>query len=126
MRKLILFLPIFLLGLLSANAQVVTWINPESNSTNHSVVINQGQVMEVLSIALDNSSSVQLISGTEEMTLGSPGNPNIPYPLVIAGPSTVIFKKTSTGGQGSMMTFRIVDTATTVTQVPLPKFVLQK
>lgn len=126
MKKLTLLLPLFFAGLLSAQAQVVTWINPENAATNRSVVINSGQVMEVLSIVLDSSSSVQIISGTDELTLGTPGNPNVPYPLVIAGPTTVVFKKTSTGGQGSMLTFRVVDAGVTVTEVPIPKFVLQK
>ena len=126
MKKLTVLFAFLFVSLLSAKAQVVTWINPESNATNHSVVINSGQVLEVLSVALDNSSSIQLINGSEELTLGSPGNPSIPYPLVIAGPMTMVFKKTSTGGQGSMMTFRVVEGGPKIAEVALPKFVLQK
>src|SRR5688500_11703277 len=102
MKRLILSSLLLFAAIIPATAQVTTtWLQPTSLTTNMSVDLGPTQVMEVLSVAFDPASPIDIVMGSQKVTLGSGGNPHIPHPLVISGPSTVVFKKTSTGGQGS-------------------------
>ncbi len=121
-----LFLLIFFTGVLSMHAQVTTWLQPTTVSTNMAITIEANQVLEILSLALDPSSSLDVVRGDQKVTLGSGGNPNLPYPLVLAGPATITLRKTSTGGQGSLMTFRIGSAQNVGVQIPVLPFALQK
>jgi hypothetical protein len=90
--------------------QTGTWVHSASMTTNTTLTLAENQLMEVLSVSLDNSSgSIDITTTDTTMTLGIGGNPNVPYPLVISGPAVVTLKKESTGGQGNMLTYRLVD-----------------
>ncbi|MFN7138003.1 MAG: hypothetical protein ACK4UN_01545 [Limisphaerales bacterium] len=87
---------------------LATWIFPPNVTTNQNLVLAPNQVMEVVSITLDNSASIDVTTGEgQTVTFGAGGNPLVPTPLVVAGPATVSLRKTTSGPHGSLMTFRV-------------------
>lgn len=87
--------------------QISSWIQPEGGTSSMTSTLSSNQVMEILSISVDASTAIEITIGEQTTTFGSGGNLVFPYPFIIAGPATVSFKKTSTGGSGGMITYRI-------------------
>ena len=111
MKKLSALLILVFLGTtLPLQAQTVTtWIQPRNLTTNQTLLLGQNQVMEVMSLLLDNSTSIDITVEGQTLTLGRNGvNTYIPPTLVIAGPATVVMRRSVSGDEGSMMTFRVM------------------
>lgn len=100
---------------LSAQTQMATtrfdtWIQTKTQPglTN---VLSANQVMEILTISMDSASIIEVIANGETIAFGQRQDRIYPTPFVIAGPATVILRRDSTGGSGSMMTYRITEKA---------------
>ncbi len=96
---------------LEAQGQLFSWVQPAGRTMEHKLVLSTNQFMEVLSVSLDSSASIDVTVGEDTVTLGTGGNPNIPVPMIIAGPATVVLRKSSTAGPGTLVTFRLGETA---------------
>ncbi len=103
-----ILLPIFVFTLaLSASAQQVkTWICPQSSAQSYTNTLAANQIMELLSGSFEPDSQIEIRRGTELFLMGN-GGANINTPFVIAGPAIVTFRKTATGGQGTIISYRI-------------------
>ena len=107
--KLLLKLFVFLSVALPAMAQT-TWICPASSALALTNVLSTNQVMEIWSASYDSNTALDVIIGDQTVSLGAgSGGATVPSPLIMAGPATIIFRKTSTGGAGCMFTYKITD-----------------
>jgi hypothetical protein len=97
---------LLLLGCFSAQAQLNTVVLPGTSATNVTFTLSGNHAFEILTIAVDPSVVVEFDNGTDTVTFGQ-GRLEFPYPFVFAGPGTVSLKKTSTGGDGGMVTYRL-------------------
>jgi hypothetical protein len=93
---------------MSAHAQT-TWIGASGVASSITNTLTAAQVLDIITMAVDDTVQIQVIANNQTVSFGSTGNPNTPAPFVVAGPATVIFRKTSTAGSGTMITYRISD-----------------
>ncbi len=93
----------------SAFAQTVsTWIIPANVTTNYSQLLAPNQVMEVLSLSLDETTTTITVTANDRtIVFGTGGTVDMPQPLVVAGPATVSFGRTTSSDDGSLLTFRV-------------------
>jgi len=112
MKKSAALLILLFTGLiLNAAAQTVTtWIQPRNLTTNQTLLLGQSQVMEVITLLLDSSTSLDITIENQTLTFGRNGINAIPQNLVIAGPATIVMRRSTAGDEGSLMTFRISET----------------
>ena len=110
MRKLLLAAVLIVSCVcLSANThaqQIKTWMCPASDAGSNTNAVPAGYVLEALSASFEPDSQVEITIGKDTLRMGN-GGANLGLPLVVAGPATVIFRKTATGGQGTIVTYRI-------------------
>jgi hypothetical protein len=89
-----------------SQSQLKTWVQPAGSSANLTNTISANQVIEILSVALDTATSIDVTVGGNTVTFGN-GNLTTPVPFVVAGPATLTIRKTSSGGLGGLVTFRL-------------------
>ena len=76
--------------------------------------------MELLSGSFEPDSQIEIRHGTDVFILGNGGG-SINTPFLIAGPAVVTFKKTATGGLGTIITYRVSQQAITPQLQPQPQ-----
>ena len=86
--------------------QIKTWMCPASNASSYTNTVPAGYVLEALSASFEPDSQVDIAIGRDTLRMGN-GGASLGLPLVIAGPAVVTFRKTATGGQGTIITYRI-------------------
>ncbi len=107
--KLIFKLMALLTLTFSATAQS-TWICPASSALALTNVLGTNQIMEIWSASYDSNTAMDVEMGDQKVSFGAGSSgATIPTPFIMAGPATVIFRKTSTGGAGCMFTYKILD-----------------
>jgi hypothetical protein len=94
-----------------AQGQLMTWIQSSGASTSLTNVLSTNQVMEILSTSTDSSSQIDVTVANQTVSFGGTGNLAQPTPFVVAGPATVIFRRTASGGSGGLITYRVSQTA---------------
>lgn len=88
--------------------RLMTWVHTSGNSINLTNTLATNQVMEILSTAMDTSSQIDVVVKEETLSFGQGGGLLAPpIPFVVAGPATVVFRRTSSGGVGGLITYRI-------------------
>lgn len=90
----------------ASGQQIKTWMCPASSANAYTNTLAANQVMEILSGSFEPDSQVDIIMGQQTLRMGN-GGANLSVPFVIAGPAVVVFKKTATGGQGTIISYRI-------------------
>ena len=101
----VLFATLFVLPLTS-KAEMLSWVLPVENSTNITTTLSKGEVMEFVTVAGDSSLVIDVTANDRTITFGQ-GTLSFPYPFAVAGPATVTVRKTSTGGDGGLVTVRM-------------------
>ena len=99
-----------LLMTLSASAQTLgTWILAPNVTTNYSLIIAPNQVAEVLSLTMDETTSLNVTANNQTIVFGSGTDATeiTPLPLVVAGPATLNFGRTTSSSEGSLLTYRV-------------------
>lgn len=94
----------------TASAQTLgTWIIPANITTNHSLLIAPNQVAEVLSLTLDDTTSLTVTIDGQNVTFGAGDTATevVPTPLIVAGPATISFSRTTSSSEGSLLTYRV-------------------
>jgi hypothetical protein len=104
--KPVLFLGVLFFSFAASAQQIKTWICPQSSANSLTNTIGPNQVMELLSGSFEPDSRVDIVQGDQSMFLGNGGG-NLNTPFVIAGPAVITFRKTATGGQGTIISYRI-------------------
>jgi hypothetical protein len=93
-----------------ATAKFATWVQPASDTINLTNALSTSQVMEIVSTMIDETISISVTANERTISFGRrPNDLAIPVPFVVAGPATVVFQRTSSGGLGGMITYRIYD-----------------
>lgn len=103
---------LFLLALTAsaqtATPQFSTWVQA-TGTVNQTNVLGANQVMEILSVAADETVGIEVSANGQTVSFGRRardlGFP--PSPLIIAGPATVTFFRISSGGVGGIISYRI-------------------
>ncbi len=101
-------LPVLLVSVsLTAKAQQVkTWICTASSAGGVTNNLAANQVLEILSAAYEPDTEITVTRQNDELRLVN-GAANLSVPFLIAGPAVVVFRKTATGGTGTMISYRI-------------------
>src|SRR5438045_826115 len=109
MKTLLKFASIFILAAaaMPASAEITTWIQPSNATSAFTNVLSANQVLEVLSVTSDSSTTIEVTANGQAVTFGNNVLP--PVPFIVAGPATIIARKTASGGSGGLLTFRVTE-----------------
>ncbi|MDB6028839.1 MAG: hypothetical protein JWM68_5062 [Verrucomicrobiales bacterium] len=99
-------LVILFIGFTASAQQIKTWMCPKSSAGSFTNTLAANQVMEILSASFEPDSQIEVTIGTDKLMMGN-GGATLNTPMVLAGPAIIIFKKTSTGGLGTIISYRI-------------------
>jgi hypothetical protein len=97
----------------AVQAQFNTVILPSAGIFAQTNVLGTNQVMEIMTTSFGASGVIDVTANQATVSFGQ-GSLLVPAPFVIAGPAMVVFRKTSTGGEGGLITYRIM------TEQPVP------
>jgi hypothetical protein len=99
---IVLFLCLFAIP---ARSEIKTWIT-KGGGGNVTNTVSANQVLEVLTIALDTGTVLDVSTDGQTVTLGG-GNLMVPAPFIVAGPATLVIRRSGASTQGNLITVRI-------------------
>ena len=104
-QKLLLLVFFFVAPFIGAAQELKTWVGSMTTASALTNSVPANQMLEIISGFLDSDSSIEVTVDGQMFVMGS-GGAGFTLPFVVAGPATVVFRKTNGGGKGLIVTYR--------------------